>query len=570
MSQASSTTSTRSPGGAARWTDLPAVVLLVIGYFAQKPVGVDDASIFYRYASNWAAGLGPVFNPGERVEGFSSELWTALLALGARLGVRPEWAGPALGLAFSAGVLLLAGRWARRVLPGDTLLHVAIPAAFALSSGFVFYAASGMDTPIFAFVLLAAAAGALDVAEGGRSRLFALALVALVVVRAEGPAYGALLLALAALLAPRPWSAEWKRGLALSAAAFAAAVVAVLAARALYFHDVMPASMRSKSIATHVLGEVLAGRATPREWIHLVSKGVRYESFVAPLLALPALALAARLVRRAAIAPALAIMAAVTLLNLAVTIWACGDWMPHHRHVIPVWGFVLVALAWSVTDLAERSMVPRGFAAALALAAVALAGWRSTEGSLALGNPFTARAFEPMPYGVWLREVGGALSRLDPPVVVVSNMVGELAYKAGPRTYVRDVLGLTDAHNARNGGDWVPTYGRTDPDYTFGTPFDLLHTNTARDLEDLLQHAGASGGPPPALALHVAPGWLEERFFVVTREGSPARAALASFGGSLVPFDSTVVTMIRARELESKAWTLEGLSAAVIAASARR
>ena len=36
----------------------------------------DDAFISFRYARNIADGLGPVFNPGERVEGASNPLWT--------------------------------------------------------------------------------------------------------------------------------------------------------------------------------------------------------------------------------------------------------------------------------------------------------------------------------------------------------------------------------------------------------------------------------------------------------------------------------------------------------------
>src|SRR5881628_2216601 len=42
---------------------------------------VDDAYIQFRYASNLAAGHGPVFNPGERLEGASGGLWIAAIAL---------------------------------------------------------------------------------------------------------------------------------------------------------------------------------------------------------------------------------------------------------------------------------------------------------------------------------------------------------------------------------------------------------------------------------------------------------------------------------------------------------
>ncbi|HEY8943456.1 MAG TPA: hypothetical protein VIM73_04300, partial [Polyangiaceae bacterium] len=40
---------------------------------------IDDAYISFQYAKNWAVGNGPVFNPGERVEGFTNFLWVALM-----------------------------------------------------------------------------------------------------------------------------------------------------------------------------------------------------------------------------------------------------------------------------------------------------------------------------------------------------------------------------------------------------------------------------------------------------------------------------------------------------------
>jgi len=44
--------------------------------------GLDDAYISYRFAENWVQGQGLVFNPGERVEGYSNFLHVALIALG--------------------------------------------------------------------------------------------------------------------------------------------------------------------------------------------------------------------------------------------------------------------------------------------------------------------------------------------------------------------------------------------------------------------------------------------------------------------------------------------------------
>ena len=58
----------------------------------------DDAFISLRYAANLLAGHGLVFNPGERVEGFTSPLWTLLLAGFGACGFDLLEAARALGL----------------------------------------------------------------------------------------------------------------------------------------------------------------------------------------------------------------------------------------------------------------------------------------------------------------------------------------------------------------------------------------------------------------------------------------------------------------------------------------
>ncbi len=66
--------------------------LLVISrlWFAVHVGGAsEDAYISFRYARNWAQGLGPVFNAGEKVFGYSSPVWVSWLALGMRLGQDP-------------------------------------------------------------------------------------------------------------------------------------------------------------------------------------------------------------------------------------------------------------------------------------------------------------------------------------------------------------------------------------------------------------------------------------------------------------------------------------------------
>jgi hypothetical protein len=67
----------------------------------------DDAFITFRYARNLANGLGPVFNAGERVEGYTDFLWMILLSGVIKLGGSPERWSQILAIAFSLGTILI-------------------------------------------------------------------------------------------------------------------------------------------------------------------------------------------------------------------------------------------------------------------------------------------------------------------------------------------------------------------------------------------------------------------------------------------------------------------------------
>jgi arabinofuranosyltransferase len=51
------------------------------------PFAIDDAHISLRYAENWANGYGPIFNPGERVEGYTNFLLFVIEMLLFKLGL---------------------------------------------------------------------------------------------------------------------------------------------------------------------------------------------------------------------------------------------------------------------------------------------------------------------------------------------------------------------------------------------------------------------------------------------------------------------------------------------------
>lgn len=58
------------------------LLAIVVTFFVFKDAWVsDDALITFRYVSNFVHGHGPVFNPGDRVQGFTHPLWFLLVTL---------------------------------------------------------------------------------------------------------------------------------------------------------------------------------------------------------------------------------------------------------------------------------------------------------------------------------------------------------------------------------------------------------------------------------------------------------------------------------------------------------
>lgn len=129
---------------------------------------VDDAYISYVYARNAILGHGLTFNPSERVEGFTNFLWTALMVPLEGAGLDVGRASSALGVAFGLGTLALVVRLPRRLgLPEAVgwlaALFLAVDGSFAL------WSVSGLETPLFAFLILLGATLYLKENGGGSS-----------------------------------------------------------------------------------------------------------------------------------------------------------------------------------------------------------------------------------------------------------------------------------------------------------------------------------------------------------------------------------------------------------------
>jgi hypothetical protein len=143
----------------ARWLWLAAFILAELAFWrAASLIWIsDDAYASFRYADNWARGLGLVFNAKERVEGITNPLWTLVLGVLARSGFDIENSSITLGLSAYVGciplLILACGSFtrypsgARRGLPLAAMIAVA-------DTDWATFASGGLETSVFSMSVL--------------------------------------------------------------------------------------------------------------------------------------------------------------------------------------------------------------------------------------------------------------------------------------------------------------------------------------------------------------------------------------------------------------------------------
>lgn len=303
-------------------------LLLLAGrllFWTTLPIAAEDAYITFRYAKNLAIGNGLLYNPGERVMGFSSPLWTVWSAIGFRLFGDPvNWAR-FWAVTGDAVTLVLLAMLLKR--------HAGNASAWCFAfffAGWPYFAAvavSGLETcPMLTLIVLASV-----LAERGHL-LAGPALAALALMRPEG-------LVAAAVIGI---GARWRdRAIAIGLASIA------LGALWLYFGSPIPQSALAKASIYGLPGPwqgrfwwdwllpfPLAGPPTITEGVHL---------FLLSVVMAPAVVMGAPVVWRArrsalglAVAASLTIWLGYGVLGVAFFFWYL---------VVPLGGLLALAAA---------------------------------------------------------------------------------------------------------------------------------------------------------------------------------------------------------------------------------
>lgn len=141
----------------SRLIEVLVVAILIAGsIFLQLTVGTglftDDPFISFRYAQNLLKGHGLVFNPGERVEGYTNFLWTLILALGMRLGFDPVSFSRYAGIGFHTLTLLVVMVVSRCTV--NRFPHYLLaPLILTTDRSFLKWGAGGLEAPLMGFLI---------------------------------------------------------------------------------------------------------------------------------------------------------------------------------------------------------------------------------------------------------------------------------------------------------------------------------------------------------------------------------------------------------------------------------
>ncbi len=197
----------------------------------------DDAMISMRYAHHLAAGEGLVWNPGERIEGYSNFLWTLYMALVHLFPLsiaKTSLVVLLTNLVLAVATLPVLVKLTRR-LGGDTFVVVMVTAGFILNENLRFWTAAGFEMTLLTLLFLGALYRILTEADQDHPRLSTFFLVGLTsLVRADALVLSVLCYAFALLLHRRRFTV-------LGYIAFSLVIPAAhLLFRVAYYGDILP------------------------------------------------------------------------------------------------------------------------------------------------------------------------------------------------------------------------------------------------------------------------------------------------------------------------------------------
>lgn len=416
-----------------------------------SPFVPDDSYISFRYAENLARGFGLTFNPGEQpVEGYSNFLWILVCAFFSRFDFfLPSWI-PRIGMLF--GILSIGSFWI--LLERYRLSPVVLAAAlllFSVSAPVVLYSISGMEAPLYVFLLTTALVFLDYFLTSPRKMLWASLLsidcVLLSLCRPEGILTLPILFACVLLLmkSGRLPELSWE---SLKKPVFAAATIFLVSMagyhfwRFWYFHELVPTSFMVKGGNGVSLWNALKFNA--RFYFFRQNRYFAPFGYYYGTLLLCGLAMLWIWSRQKRIQPLALIAIVLSLVYSAVYVYFV-DWMPGMRyHTAIVSLLLLPAICLSDIHLRKLSLpMISSFAVFLIAATVTYVSFGKLKLDGQRNEQSTLRCLVPL--GEWLKQ------SFAPSSLLAIHDVGVVPYYSQLHTMDSNPQSLTDLHIAKNG-----------------------------------------------------------------------------------------------------------------------
>ncbi|NLH47082.1 MAG: hypothetical protein GX444_00615 [Myxococcales bacterium] len=469
----------------------------------------DDSYITYRYARNIARGLGPIFNPGEKVEGCTTFLQMTVLAPFIALGINPYHVSVVIAHLCLALITALGYRKITRAPQSNYNANWSLffPLLMATNPAMIHWVLSGMETIWF----MAAVVGAVWLAESEmdhdrRPILSALVCVLAALIRPEGTTLAAAL-ALSWLCFVRPLPI---RRVVVFALLFAVLYGVYFAWRYSYYGYLYPNTYYAK-----VDGIRMA----------ILWRGLLY---VVPNLLWGVFPLAAILLFRRVRDRALPLLRWEKISLVVVTafcaqsVFSGGDFMPYFRFLVPIWPLT-VLLTWSLLARFDGEFIGR--IKFLGRHLRRFATERLSAGTLILYVLVLNVSMMVLGINEFKIIVGmGVVRRMEMDAKVLDGVLPKDALVAavaiGAMGYILDrplidILGLTDehiAHKRMKTGLGVPGHEKYDTPYLLSRQPDFI-LNCVEVSKTPLQECPAGKkekGLPAVVSLENAPQFIKK------------------------------------------------------------
>jgi len=453
------------------WVVAIIILLCHIGVYYRTMV--DDAFITFRYSDNLARGFGPVYNPGERVEGITNFLWMALLTPPAAWGWNLFTTASVLGIICTFVCLIILAIWSRSVI--DYPNRIWVPFLFAGSAPIAVWTTGGLETPLFALLVLAGVIQGFREEDKNRSGwwsgiLFAFAAMT----RPEGVIFWAgfvLFRIVESVIGKYPWKrSDWQRIFG-----FLVLAIPFTIGRWLYYGDIVPNTFFVKT--GRGLRSILGGARYTLEFMLVFGGG--------SLIAISLLSLLDAVKRRW-----MSYCLGLSAVFVFYVIFMSGaDWMAFFRYYVPIIPLMIIPITKGFELL--RSWVTEG----RLTAGKTIPSWITDGTFLSIGALIILLGLMPT-YIVKARDVkryGGfddyrgylkaALylkAHATPDALIAVQNAGTIPYLT--RLPTLDMSGLADKHIARS-----PVKGslkrRYDSDYVLSREPDYVEVLTHINLD---------------------------------------------------------------------------------------